>query len=102
MLTCCLCDPHGQMLWELQELALDTELEWDLTKLVLWDGVMEWDLAGKDAVDCGDTELAGEAPLLGSALLEPALSWRCASFWVDRLTAQVSLSRLNPPFSAPP
>ena len=76
--------------------VLDTELEQDITRLVLWDGITEQDLAGKDVANCGAAELAGEAPLLGLALSEPALLWRCTSFWVRRLTAQVSLSRVKP------
>ena len=89
------------MLWEPQEPVLDTEYEWDFTKLAPWDEVIEQDLAGEYAVDCGATEPVGEVPLLGPALSEPDPSWRCAIFWVRRLTAQVSLSRLNLLFPTP-
>ena len=56
---------------------------------------MEQDLAGKDIADHGAAKLAGEALPLVLALSEPALLWKCSSFWVRRLTAQVLLSRVK-------
>ena len=67
----------GEELWEL---PVDTKLERDLTRLAPWEGVLEHNLAGEDAAECGAVELVGGAPLLELALWEPALSWRLASF----------------------
>ena len=46
-------------------LVLDVELERDLARLIPWDGVMERDLAGEDAVHGRAVKPVGEGPLLG-------------------------------------
>ena len=56
------------------ELVLDVKLEQDLTRLIPWDGVMEQDLAGEDAVHHGAVEPVGVGSLLGRTLSEPAPS----------------------------
>ena len=91
----------GESEAESWELALDVELEWDLTRLIPWDGVMERDLVGEDAVHCRAVKPVGEGPLLGGTLSEPAPSRSSANFWVRRLMAWVSVIESTIPRATP-
>ena len=52
---------------------------------------MDCDLLGNEAADQGMVELVGKEPPVELYLLGPAPSWHLASFWVRRLSAQLSV-----------
>ena len=77
------------------EPELDAEWDQDLTILVLWDGVLEWeqDLDVKGIGEQRMAEPVGEAILLGLGASGPAPLCMHASLWDNRLAAWACLSR---------